>query len=540
MAYIKSPYNEKIPAPVAFVCSLILLIIALGINGIYTSNFNDWVGGLGIRTEDIMFANNAMMVGLVSVMPIILRLIQRFKWRSLLLVSFSALLLLTTINMYATSFVVLTISNLFLGMFKMVAIMILFMPVAGLLMKDGKRVRLYMIIYPISISLGQLSGWVGASQAFHHHWQLMYEWTIPILIVAIGLVLIAFSNGRMSRKIPLYHVDWLSMIIGMVIMMLINYIFVYGKFEDWLSSPNIIIALNGTLWLSVLFYFRQQHRRSFVSFSFFKHGNVRVAFILIILFQLLFCSGGVQSAFVSSVIRLDGVRLAILNLWMIPGIAAAAIFTYIWFKKEKSLRYYILSGFAALVIYHLIFIGLFSPGTAREALYIPLMFKGFGFLVLFIGISLFVSDGLPMHSMIMCMYFFLIARSVIPMQGATALYNQALYEGMKDKTTQLVSKMDINDPNVQARMQSTYKGAVMQGRSTEDATALAKQSLYGAVQVQAVMTTAKEIFIKVVIGGLLICLYVIVVPMDIRGRKRTLLRLRQHYRRVESALFIPS
>jgi hypothetical protein len=61
-----------------------------------------------------------------------------------------------------------------------------------------------------------------------------------------------------------------------------------------------------------------------------------------------------QNIFAVGVLGYDQLTNAKLNLLMIPGIVAAGIVAIIWFKRDKPVKMYIFSGFAAMLGYSII------------------------------------------------------------------------------------------------------------------------------------------------------------------------------------------
>jgi DHA2 family multidrug resistance protein len=69
-----------------------------------------------------------------------------------------------------------------------------------------------------------------------YSWRYAYVIVFILVILCIALAIVFFENHNLKKKIPLYQLDIPGLLLLIVSMMLINYVVVYGKVEDWFNS----------------------------------------------------------------------------------------------------------------------------------------------------------------------------------------------------------------------------------------------------------------------------------------------------------------
>ena len=98
---------------------------------------------------------------------------------------------------------------------------------------------------------------------------------------------------------------------------------------------------------------------------------------------------------------------------MIPGLVLASIFSLKWLVNNKSIKIYILTGFAAFIFYYVLMYFLISPNLSYEQLIIPNILRGFGMAVLFIGVWLYALGNLSLDATLGVAAVLIIVRTMI-------------------------------------------------------------------------------------------------------------------------------
>jgi len=506
--YNKGLFCDWVPKPVQLLLILIFLLIILPVSGIYIGNISDMTGSLGSLAEEISMASNAGTIGMAVVFPLLLRTKAYFRSKELIT---GSLLLMAMFNMVCgttdnTS--LLLISSFLIGFLKMFAMIEVLLPVMFMLSPNGDRGRFYSIFYPLSIALGQLLGYWTTVLAASLRWQQAYLFIAMLLLGAAMLALVFMHNLRSAKKVPMYYFDWLSLVLLSVALLSLNYGLVYGRQQQWFESVKLQ-GFSAIFVLSLAIFIKRQMllKRPYLPLGVFIKKNVYNAVLMIFLMGMFVASGSVQSVFTSGVLGYDAVTNASLNLLIIPGIILGAITAFIWFKKKWWLKPLVLLGFGAYQVYAVYMYFLIAPVVEIEMFIFPSVLKGFGMCVLFIAIGFYMADTLPMSQMLSASTVMIVTRSFIGPAFFGAVFAWAQYKVQWQQATQLAGQME--------------------GLSTQTSNALIT---YGAVQVQAILNTVKEIYGYVIMAGWVILLYITLHRFrPLHRRKLILMRKKWRY-----------
>ncbi|MCX2452642.1 hypothetical protein OQX61_15295 [Pedobacter sp. PLR] len=523
-------FHDWVPKPVQLLLIILLTIPILGISGVYSTNIGDMMGSQGMLTEDLMMASYASALGMALVFPLALRMKQFFRTRHILIVTLSSLILLSYICATTDNAWVLIGANMIMGMIKAFAMMEVILPIMFIISPTGDRPKFYSVFYPLSIALAQIASYYATKLSFENSWHYVYYYTIAILLFCLLLVLIFGHNYRGSKKLPFYQMDWLSFVLILSSMMLLNYVFSYGRILGWWNDQSIKITLFGSVLLGVWFIQRQMVlKRPFLSLDVFKRKTVWMSLVFIFLMGIFFASSGIQSAFTTGVLKYSALSNAEINLMMAIGAVAGGFFCFFWFRRKWSLKGLVCCGFGAFIGYHLILYFLFSPVIEINDLAFPLFLKGLGLTILYIAIGVYCADKLTLTELLAAVSILILFRSFIGPAFWNAVYSYELYAGQLKHTAFIVQHMDANNPLLTARLNPLVQGAMAQGKSIEAAQSLGVSSVWGMVQLQATMAAAKEIFGWIVVSGGLVILFVLsyrFVPVDFRKLVNIRRRLR--------------
>lgn len=186
-----------------------------------------------------------------------------------------------------------------------------------------------------------------------------------------------------------------------------------------------------------------------------------------------------------------------------------------WLGANRSLKGYILVGFAAFMVYYACMYFLVSPNLSYEQLIIPNIFRGFGMAVLFIGIWLYALSNLSLDATLAVAAVLIITRTMIGPGVWGFIFNYLDSIWNLEALTNLTSKMDASAYSKQTAMK-----------------------MLRAVNLDALMIATKRIYGILIMVGSAALVYVSLLNFDGLGkRKLILLRKRlkgqstEHYQR---------
>ncbi|PQA54531.1 MFS transporter [Siphonobacter curvatus] len=528
---MKSPFNAWLPKALIPLGVLILLVPTLALSGVYPANSADLVGGLGTLSEYVMMANYASTIGMLCSYPLLLKVKGYWNSRTVLLLSYGATLVLSVLCAETTYPEVMVGASFLIGFFKMFAMIELIIPIMFMISSVGDRARFYAFFYPLSIGIGQGSAYVTAAISYTYGWSYVYYVMVLATLVCLILTLLLYHNDPLEKRAPIQSIDGLSVVLLFSSLMLLNYVLCFAKYENWGESLTLQGASFGFLLTLIGFIGRQNYlTHPFLDLSVMKSKNVRLALFLILVMGIFFASSSLQSAITTGILRYDALTSAKLNLWMLPGVLLGGIVCLVWFKYQGGFKGIILLGFAAFTLYHLLLYFTVSPDMGLHDFYIPLVFKGLGLLLLYVGLGLYLANKMTMVGMINSGALMILFRSFVGPALFSAVYAFGLYQGQQQHLVNLAGKMDALDPLVTSR----YLAARQSGTSLgpEAAQMMGARALLGSVQMQAVLLTVKEWMGYIVLAGFASMAFVSLRSFQ-PVNKRKLVNLRRRWRRLE-------
>lgn len=460
--YNKGLYNDWVPKPIQLLLIILLLTLVMPIAGVYTGNISSLVGGTGAMTEYFMWANYANTIGMGACMPIVIRLKLRFKLRDKMVLLLVLLGVFSYVNATTLNPMIFVFTALFIGFMKMIITIELFLP---LMMMIGNRGVFYASFYSFVLVISQVASYYAAKFSLLYNWQHFYVF-VSILCFVLALIHWVFMHDKyFALKVPLHYVDWLSIILFVSTFMFSAYVYSFGRQQDWFNSKNIINASIAAFVSFALLSVRQLTlKRPYLSFGIFKKSNVQNGLFMLFWLGMFLATASMQNTFAMGVLGYDQLTNAWLNILMIPGIILAGIIALFWFKKEKPLKMYIFSGFAAMSGYAIIMYFSMVPEFNYENWYLPMFLKGFGMCSLFIAIWFYTLDKLEMMEMLAAIGLVLVWRTFLSVGVFSALFAWLQYRFQVIAIGDLAVYVDgltMSPQNVMANMKPIQLNAIL-------------------------------------------------------------------------------
>lgn len=423
--YNKGLFNDWVPKPIQLLLIVLMLMIVMPLGGVYTGNISFMVGGTGALSEYFLWANYATTIGMGAAMPLVLRMKMRFKIRHKLTVFFILLGVLSFVNATTLQPMVIVATSLFIGFFKMMVAIELFLP---LMVMMGNRGVFYGVFYAFVLTLSQVASYYAVEFSILYNWQQFF---IIASVICLGMALLCWifmHNQYFALKVPLYYIDWLSIILFVSTFMFSAYVFSFGKQQDWWNSAKIMNASIAAFVSFALLAIRQLTlKRPYLSFKIFKKNNVRHGLLMLLLLGMFLGTTSIQNTFAVGVLGYDQLTNAKLNVLMVPGILLAGIVAVFWFKKEIPLKMYIFSGFSAMLGYTMIMYFSMTLEFSFDRWYLPMFLKGYGMGSLFISIWFYTLDKLELDDMLAAIGLVLVWRTFLAVGVFSALYSWFQY-----------------------------------------------------------------------------------------------------------------
>lgn len=485
--YNQGLFKSKVPKLVQLLLIIIFISVIIPINGVYVGNISYMVGSTGVQAEYFVWANYAGIIGMGAAMPIILRMKFRYKIRDKVTVIFILLAALSYINGTTDRPLLIVLNSVVIGFLKMIVMLEFIIPIMFMISKEGNRGKFYSVFYPFSIIISQVAGYFLTVLAFDYNWQFVHLLSAAVCLLLALLAWTLMHSKYFGFKMPLYYIDWLSILLFIAVFMFGAYVFSFGKQQDWLQSSTIKGASLASFGSLILLVLRQYTlKRPYLSFKIFRRANVLHGLFMLLMTGMFLATGSVQNVFALGILGYDSVLNSSLNLLMVPGIVAAGIYMAYWFKQGRGLKMYIFLGFACMLAYTVIMY--FSMGLAFnfERWIFPMFLKGFGMGALFIAVWYYTLDKLEMTQMMAATGLVLVWRTFFTIGLFSALFSWLQYQFQIQAIGDMAVYLDGN----------TFSTAQLMGNMK-------------AIQLNAVLAANKKLLGYICIAGIGVLLYIL-------------------------------
>ena len=494
------------------------------------------MGGLGIISEHITFVGFATSVGMAAFSPFFYRLVCLRRQKMMLMVGFAILMLLSYICARAESIYVLALCSLVMGFVRQALLMCnLFTLIkygfgieathnltpgneptdeAGWDKLDKEKTASMPIIYFFFMILGQIGTWLTAWFAYNYEWQYVYYAMMAALGVAVVILMVTMPyNPYPTRHFPITFSKFGNVTVFCLACLSFIYIMVYGKVLDWYDASEIRWATAiCTLSTGVFIWLESRRRSPYFIIGAFRLKSIQGGILLFLGLMIFNSSQMFVNIFVSVGMEIDNWQNATLGNWVLVGSFIGLLLAILCSAKGFHLKWlfalgFVLIGLAALYMY-------FEVQT--DGLYShmkwPIIVRATGMMLLYSLTAVYANQRMPYRFLSTWVCIMLTVRMIIAPGIGSALYSNVLQYRQQYYVTRFAHDFDRTQAETAATYDQTVRGMRYQGRSEAEAEHMAALSLKGKIQVQATLTTIKEMAGWTFYGCLLCAGVVLAVP----------------------------
>lgn len=365
----------------------LLMALCFQVSGArYLGALNEQIGGNAEMREDVLMCLYCNLAGMAVWFPMLFRMKFRFTNKTLL----------------TGASVVVIVTNLLVGYVTWLPLLWLLCFIEGIAKIQGtfecmSNVQLWMtpkrdmtVFFPLlhlviltgMNSSDMLSAWF----AYLGDWRLMHWLVIGLHCIVLVFLKTCIHHFRFM-KLPLYGIDWTSLVLWSALMMQLAYILDYGDLYAWYNH-DAVWYLTGTILITLsailhrMFHVRHPYINPRV-FSGFRH--VKAIFILICVVECLFCTEHIlEEIFLEEVMHYSTLVNSTLCLPVWAGNICGCLFSLWWLQKVMRMSFIRLGiiGSAVLLMYLIMMYLWMSPDINIETLYMPFFCRGFAYTTL--------------------------------------------------------------------------------------------------------------------------------------------------------------
>jgi DHA2 family multidrug resistance protein len=498
----------------AILCALLEIVDSTIVN----VALNDMRGNLGATMTEVGWVITAYAIGNVIVVPMTSWLSQQFG-RS---------------NYFAASIVLFTICSFLCGNANGIWELVVFRFFQGVgggallvtsqtIITESYPVEkrgMAQAIYGLGVIIGPTLGPpLGGYITDNYSWPYIFYINIPIGIIATLLTLSFVRSPKYGEKSAAKDVDWLGIALLAAAVGSLQFVLERGQDEDWFESSYItasaVIAVFGFfffIWRELTF------RNPVVELRVLKNGNLRVGTILSFILGFgLYGSTFIVPLYTQSTLGWTATQSGML---MIPAALTTAFMMPIigqLLQRGVPQQYLVSIGMLLFFIYSFWGYKILTPDTGKDAFFWMLIVRGIGMGMLFIPITTLSLSTLKGQQIGQGAAFTGMMRQLGGSFGVASITTFLARKNMSHRSD-LVSKLDINDPNVQQRIAAMQHGFMAKGVTANKALATGYQSLDYMVSKQAAVLSYMDAFLYL---GLmfLICIPFVLMVKGNKGNK---------------------
>jgi len=477
----------------AIVCALLEIVDTTIVN----VSLNDMRGNLGATTGEIGWVVTAYAIGNVIIIPMTSWLSAQFGRR----------------NYFAASIILFTICSFLCGNATAITELIIFRFLQGvgggaLLVtsqtiitesyppeKRGMAQALYGMGVIIGPTLGPpLGGYI--TQNFG--WPYIFYINIPLGIIAALLTLQFVRSPKYAEKSAAADIDWAGIGLLAVFVGSLQYVLEKGQEDDWFNSSTIIFLTVISILGAFFFLWREMtYRNPVVQLKVLKNGNLRIGTILSFIMGFgLYGSTFIIPLYTQSVLGWTATQAGL--LFVPAALTTAFMMPLIGRVLQTGIKHQYIVAAGMLMFFFFCMWGykILTPDTSKQAFFWMLILRGVAMGMLFIPITALslgtlkgreIGDGAAFTGMM---------RQLGGSFGVAVIITYMARKNMVHRSD-LVSKLDINNPAVQNKIVALQNGMMAKGANIFTAKQEAIKLIDYSVTKQAAVLSYMDVFMFV-------------------------------------------
>ena len=530
------PFYDWVPKPLGIIFLILLFIPIMTVSGVYSANSVEMVGGLGILSEHISFVGFVTSVGMAAFSPFFYSLVCVRREKMMCMSGFCLLAVLSYVCARTESVFILALCSLVMGFVRQALLMVnLFTlikyafgieatintspgnePVdeAGWDKLDVEKTTSMPTIYFFFMLLGQLGTWLTAWFAYNYEWQYVYYVMMAAMLVAVLVILVTMPDQPYTTgRVPLSFSKFGNVVVFSLMCCSFIYIMVYGKVLDWYDSQSIRLATFLCVVSTLLFVYLEKTRRSpYFLLEAFKSRSIRGGILLFLGLMILNSSQMFVNVFVSVGMKTENIQNAMLGNWVLVGYFIGLVMAIVSSSKGYHLKWlfamgFLLIGAASLFMYFEV-----QTDGLYERMKWPVIIRATGMMLLYSLTAVYANQRMPYRLMSTWVCIMLTVRMIVAPGIGSALYGTVLQYRQQYYITRYAHGMDRTNAETAASYDQTARGMQYQGKSETEAQHMAAMSAKGKIQVQATLSTIKEMAGWTIYGCLACAAIVVMVP----------------------------
>jgi len=374
----------------------IVIIPGLLLFGLSTASAAGAAGYYGIEPADVQYSMIAFYAAVAGFFALERRFFVFTATREYFLISTLLQVVTSYICFHTHSLSVLFAFRFIQGMANCMSTSICITLIFGSLRSERAREIGYSVFYGLLLCITPVSTIVTAPIIDAFDFNVLYKFIIFAYVPGTLLLLLIMNNIRLSKKMPLYQLDFYSFFLYSCLLCSLGYILLYGEQYYWFQDQRIVYNAMACIALLALIIFRQLHlKRPYLNLAVFKSRNFNIGILMILTLYIVRGALGITSQYFATVLGMDPIHIGYLMIANIGGIFLGVLVSSRLIILKRPMRLIWLYGFFLLLIFHVWMWFLFSTQADAGTFIIPLIVQGVGAGMLMAPIIIFMISSVP-------------------------------------------------------------------------------------------------------------------------------------------------
>ncbi|NIJ55104.1 DHA2 family efflux MFS transporter permease subunit [Dyadobacter arcticus] len=475
----------------AVLCALLEIVDTTIVN----VALNDMRGNLGGTLSEVSWVITAYAIGNVIIVPMTSWLSQQFGRR----------------NYFAASIIIFTVASFLCGNADNIWELVFFRLIQGLgggallvtaqtLITESyppEKRGIAQAIYGLGVIVGPTLGPpLGGYIVDNYSWPYIFYINIPLGIIAAMLTLQFVKSPRFSVKKSASEIDWLGIILLAVAVGSLQYVLEKGQEEDWFNDGIITILSVTTVFSFFFFIWREwTYKNPIVNLRVLSNGNLRVGTILSFILGFgLYGSTFIIPLYTQATLGWTASQSGML---MVPAAIVTAMMMPVvgqLLQRGVKQQYLVALGMIFFFLYSYWGYLILTPDTGKDAFFNMLIVRGVGLGLLFVPITTLALSTLKGREIGEGAAFTGMMRQLGGSFGVAVITTFMARQNMVHRND-LVSKLDVNNPAVQQRVEALQHSYIVKGMTPDIALKSGYKILDYAVTKQAQVMSYMDVFL---------------------------------------------
>lgn len=475
----------------AVLCALLEIVDTTIVN----VALNDMRGNLGGTLSEVSWVITAYAIGNVIIVPMTSWLSQQFGRR----------------NYFAASIIIFTVSSFLCGNADNIWELVFFRLIQGFgggallvtaqtLITESyppEKRGIAQAIYGLGVIVGPTLGPpLGGYIVDNYSWPYIFYINIPLGIVAAMLTLQFVRSPKYSEKKASNEIDYIGIALLAVAVGSLQYVLEKGQEEDWFND-EIITVLTATSVFGFFFFIWREltYKNPIVNLRVLSNGNLRVGTVLSFILGFgLYGSTFIIPLYTQATLGWTATQSGML---MVPAAIVTAMMMPIvgqLLQRGVKQQYLVAVGMLLFFVYSYWGYLILTPDTGKDAFFNMLIVRGIGLGLLFVPISTLSLSTLKGREIGEGAAFTGMMRQLGGSFGVAVITTFIARQNMMHRND-LVSKLDVNNPVVQQRVEGLQHSFMAKGMSMDAALQSGYKLLDYTVAKQAQVLSYMDVFL---------------------------------------------